>query len=443
MAILLPTSWNELRDELDYENGKIIEQGEGGHEVRRSVLPGGIRVITEKMPALQSVSLGFWVGVGSRDEQAGMYGSTHFLEHLLFKGTAQRTALDIAEAFDSVGGDSNAFTAKEQTCYYARVLTKDMPLAIDVMADMLAHSLLDEELLEKERQVILEELAMGQDDPVDVAFESFTEQLLGTHPLGRPVGGTVTEIEDVPRQSVWEHYRHYYTPEQLVITAAGGLEHREVVQQVLEAFSRYGWELPENTAPIERRAQGISHIADGINHKIIDKGCEQTHILLGVHGIISQDDRRYALNILNSAFGGGMSSRLFQEVREKRGLAYSTSAFSNSYSDAGIFGMYAGCLPDKTEQVQEILRTEFDKLAQDGLHPEELKKVIGQMQGSMLLGYESPESRMTRLGVIELGSGIYRTLEESSQKLCEVTLEQVQELAQFLAQQEMTTTIVR
>ena len=249
MPIALPVARDEITAELDYERGRLVYEGVNGNEVRRSILPGGVRVITERMPGTRGVSLGFWVGVGSRDEAPGMLGSTHFLEHLLFKGTPSRTAFDIAQAFDAVGGESNALTAKEHTCYYARVLDDDTPMAVDVLADMVSNALLDPEHLEQERGVILEEIAMDQDDPTDVAFENFVEQLMGQNPLGRPIGGTPQEIMQVPRDAVWEHYKQYYTPDRLVISAAGSLEHSHIVNLVLDALTRFGWNLLEGVAP--------------------------------------------------------------------------------------------------------------------------------------------------------------------------------------------------
>lgn len=443
MPIVLPTDLGSLAEELDYERGRLIESGDGGNEVRRSVLPGGIRVITERMPSLHSVTLGFWVGVGSRDEQPGMLGSTHFLEHLLFKGTQQRSALDIAEAFDAVGGESNALTAKEHTCYYARVLNDDIAMAVDVLADMVSDAVLDPDLLEQERGVILEELAMDQDDPTDVAFENFVEQLMGEHSLGRPIGGTPEEIRAVPRQAVWDHYQRFYTPDRLVISAAGGLEHSQIVRLVLDSLSRRGWDLPEGVAPEVRRVRRLSEITPGAELRELEKGFEQTNIVMGCPSIISGDERRFAMSVLNSALGGGMSSRLFQEIREKRGLAYSTFSFSGSYSDAGYFGMYAGCMPSKTVQVQELMTAEFAKVARDGLKETELKKVVGQLGGATVMGSEDAGSRMSRLGRAELDSGKFTSLDELLEGIRAVTLEDVHELASWVAEQQMVTTIVR
>ena len=443
MPIALPVARDEITAEFDYERGRLVYEGVNGNEVRRSILPGGVRVITERMPGTRGVSLGFWVGVGSRDEAPGMLGSTHFLEHLLFKGTPSRTAFDIAQAFDAVGGESNALTAKEHTCYYARVLDDDTPMAVDVLADMVSNALLDPEHLEQERGVILEEIAMDQDDPTDVAFENFVEQLMGQNPLGRPIGGTPQEIMQVPRDAVWEHYKKYYTPDRLVISAAGSLEHSHIVNLVLDALTRYEWNLPEGVAPVPRRVRTESGIVPFSKLHEAQKGFEQTNIVMGCPSIIAGDERRYAMSVLSSAFGSGMSSRLFQEIREKRGLAYSTFAFSGAYSDAGYFGMYAGCLPAKTEQVCELLHYEFDKLVSAGITEEELSKVRGQLAGSTVLGSEDSGSRMSRLGRAELDSGKFTSTDELLEKIRAVTLDDVHDLARYLREQQMITTIVR
>ena len=323
------------------------------------------------------------------------------------------------------------------------MLDDDAPMAVDVITDMVTNALLDPAHLEQERGVILEEIAMDQDDPTDVAFENFVEQLMGENPLGRPIGGTPQEITEVPRDAVWEHYKRYYTPDRLVISAAGSLEHSTMVRLVLEALTRYGWNLQEGVAPAPRRVRTDSGIVPLSELREVEKGFEQTNIVMGCPSIIAGDDRRYAMSVLTSAFGAGMSSRLFQEIREKRGLAYSTFAFSGAYSDAGYFGMYAGCLPAKTEQVREVMGYEFDKLATAGITEEELTKVRGQLAGSTVLGSEDSGSRMSRLGRAELDSGLFTSTDELLEKIRAVSLEEVRDLAAYLGQQQMITTIVR
>ncbi|KPN19084.1 zinc protease [Arthrobacter sp. Edens01] len=413
-----------------------------GAVVRRSVLPGGVRVLTESMPGQRSATIGFWVGVGSRDEAEGRHGSTHFLEHLLFKGTSRRSAMDIASAFDEVGGESNAATAKETTCYYARVLDTDLPMAIDVIADMVTSAVLDAEELEQERDVILEEIAMDADDPADLCHEKFAEAVLGDHPLGRPIGGTPEAIKAVPREAVLEHYRRHYRPETLVVTAAGGLEHEIVVSLVLDALKRAGWELDETAEPAPRRDTTPAQITGGGGIHVINRPVEQANIVLGCPSLTATDSRRFAMSVLNTILGGGMSSRLFQEIREKRGLVYSTYSFSAAYTDAGYFGMYAGCSPAKTRQVIDLLQSELERLAADGVEPGELARALGQISGGLVLGMEDTGSRMSRLGSAELVRGEYVDIEESLARIRAVTAEQVQELAAELAAAPRTITVV-
>jgi predicted Zn-dependent peptidase len=432
----------QLAEEFDYEHGRLVCATEGGNEVRRSVLPGGVRVLTERMPGQRSVALGFWLGVGSRDETQGMYGSTHFLEHLLFKGTSSRSALDIAEEFDAVGGESNALTAKEHTCYYARVLSEDVGMAVDVIADMVTSASIDPRELEQERGVILEEIAMDLDDPTDVAFENFTAKVMGEHPLGRPIGGTPSEITQVARDAVWEHYAKYYTPDRLVISAAGGLEHSEVVQLVLDALDRAGWELPERTTPAPRRVRTPAVLHPEFGDHTVDRAFEQANVVLGSTGLIAGSPQRYAMSVLNACLGGGMSSRLFQEIREKRGLAYNTFSFGGSYSDAGYFGMYAGCTADKAPVVVDLMRAELDRLAEEGLRDRELDKFTGQLSGATILGSEDPGSRMSRLGRSELDTGHFTDLDELHENIRAVTAQEVQDLAADLAGRPTVTTWV-
>src|SRR6185312_9733094 len=322
-------------DGHDGSDSTLISGQAGGAVVRRSVLPGGVRVLTEAMPGQRSATIGFWVGVGSRDETEGQHGSTHFLEHLLFKGTKRRTALEIASAFDEVGGESNAATAKESTCYFARVLDTDLPMAIDVIADMVTSAVIDPNELEQERDVILEEIAMDADDAGDVAHERFVEAVLGEHALGRPIGGTPEAITGIGREAVWEHYQRFYTPDELVITVAGSLDHNTVCEQVLAALRTAGWNLEEGASPVPRRSTVPVEITGSERIDVIRRPVEQVNIIMGCPGIVATDERRHVMSVLNAILGGGMSSRLFQEIREKRGLVYSTYSFASSYADAG------------------------------------------------------------------------------------------------------------
>ncbi|MCT9871159.1 M16 family metallopeptidase [Paenarthrobacter aurescens] len=422
--------------------GELIHGAEGGSVVRRSVLPGGVRVLTEAMPGQRSATIGFWVAVGSRDEADGQHGSTHFLEHLLFKGTKRRTALEIASAFDEVGGESNAATAKESTCYFARVLDTDLPMAIDVIADMITGAVLDPAELEQERDVILEEIAMDSDDPTDVAHEKFVAAVLGNHPLARPIGGTPAAIKAVARDSVWEHYQRYYRPEELVITAAGGLDHDVVCELVLDALTAAGWRLDPEAAPVDRRGTDRAVITGTSGLHVVKRPVEQANIIMGCPTIVATDDRRFVMSVLNAVLGGGMSSRLFQEIREKRGLVYSTYSFTAAYADAGYFGMYAGCTPSKVRQVLELLGAELEKLAKDGITGEELRKAVGQLSGGIVLALEDTGSRMSRLGRAELVSGEFQDIDETLARIQAVTVDEVQALAKELAAAPRTITVV-
>ncbi|WP_459384301.1 M16 family metallopeptidase [Arthrobacter humicola] len=434
-VVPLPLEQNQHADTL-------IHGADGGSEVRRSVLPGGVRVLTEAMPGQRSATIGFWVGVGSRDEAPGQHGSTHFLEHLLFKGTKRRTALEIASAFDEVGGESNAATAKESTCYFARVLDTDLPMAIDVIADMITGAVLDPQEMEQERDVILEEIAMDSDDPTDVAHENFVAAVLGTHPLGRPIGGTPAAIRAVARDSVWDHYRRYYRPDELVVTAAGGLDHDVVCGLVVDALHSAGWNLEAAAAPVQRRSTERASITGTAGLHVVKRQVEQANIIMGCPSLVATDGRRFVMSVLNAVLGGGMSSRLFQEVREKRGLVYSTYSFASSYADAGYFGMYAGCTPSKVRQVIDLLGAELDKLAADGISEEELRKAEGQLCGGIVLALEDTGSRMSRLGRAELVSGEYQDIDETLRQIKAVTAAEVQELARELAAAPRTVTVV-
>jgi predicted Zn-dependent peptidase len=401
----------------------------GGTSVRRSVLPSGVRVLTEQVPGAQSVSVSFSVAVGSRDETNNHFGSTHFLEHLLFKGTKKRTALDIAVAFDSVGGSSNASTGKEHTSYYARVQDKALPIAVDVIADMLTSSLIDPTEFENERPVILEELAMNDDDPHDVVHEEFSTAVLGDHPLGRPIGGTQETISAVTRAAVWEHYQQNYRPQDLVVAAAGSVDHQGLVKLVEQGLLAAGWDLSIAAEPVARRLLHPAKISRGVKVKVINRPISQVNIVLGSEGLSVDDPRRHAMGILNTVLGGGMSSRLFQEIREKRGLAYSVYSFNQAYSDAATFGLYSGCSPAKAIEVTTLMLEELEKVATKGITKAELELAQGNISGSLALKFETNQARMSRLATAEIVSGEFMDLDESLLRFEQVSLGDVQSLA--------------
>jgi predicted Zn-dependent peptidase len=417
---------------LPLEQSDLSFTASGGSSVRRSVLPSGVRILSEQVPGSQSVSASFAVAVGSRDETNNHFGSTHFLEHLLFKGTKTRTAMDIAVAFDSVGGSSNASTGKEHTSYYAKVQDKALPIAVEVIADMLTSSLIDETEFENERPVILEELAMNDDDPQDVAHEAFSEAVLGDHPLGRPIGGTIETISNVSRAAVWEHYQQNYRPQDLVVTAAGSVDHQELIKLVEQALDSAGWDLGLEAKPVPRRLLTPAKILRGSKLNVIHRPISQVNILVGSEGLYVDDPRRYAMGVLNTVLGGGMSSRLFQEIREKRGLAYSVYSFNQGYSDAATFGLYAGCSPAKAKEVTQLMIAELEKVAESGITQDELALAKGNISGSLALKFETNQARMSRLASAEIVSGEFMDLDETIARFDDVVLSEVQALARDL-----------
>jgi predicted Zn-dependent peptidase len=372
-----------------------------GGTVRRTVLPSGLRVLTEAIPAMRSVSFGIWVSIGSRDETPELSGASHFLEHLLFKGTHRRSALDISAEIEAVGGETNAFTAKEYTCYYARVLDADLPLAIDVMCDLITDSLLAEADVETERGVILEEIAMVDDEPGDEVHDLFADAVYGDHPLGRRISGTPRTIAAMTRDQIHSFYRSRYAAPTVVVTAAGNLDHGEVVERVAAAFERSRY-FGGTADPAPARHTDVSVPFAARQLKVQNKDTEQAHVVLGCAGLTRSDERRFALGALNNVLGGGMSSRLFQQIRERRGLAYSVYSYTSQYADSGLFAVYAGCAPGKVDEVLALTRDELAKVAASGVTDAEVARGKGMLKGSLVLGLEDTGSRMSRLGKGEM-----------------------------------------
>ena len=383
---------------------------------------------------VRSVAFGVWVGVGSRDETGSLAGASHYLEHLLFKGTRKRDAMAIAAELEAVGGEINAFTAKEYTCYYARVLDADTPLAVDVICDMVTSSVLAAREVENERGVILEEIAMHDDDPGDAVHDVFADIVWPDTPLGRPVLGTVDSITSISRSAIAGYYRRRYRPENLVIAAAGNLDHRTLVRLVRKAFE--GIDVDVDATPAHPRVGGRTPAFTPAS-AVLTRPTEQANLVLGLPGLRRLDDRRFVLGVLNSAFGGGMSSRLFQEVREKRGLAYSVYSFTSHYADTGIFGVYAGCHPHRARDVLELCREQLAMVATGGLAADELERGKGQMRGGLVLGLEDTGSRMSRLGKAELVYGELLSVDEVLARINAVTVDDVQMLAHELLGQPL------
>jgi predicted Zn-dependent peptidase len=409
--------------------------------IERTEFSSGLRVVTERMPGVRSVSLGFWVLAGSRDEPPAISGSSHFLEHLLFKGTKVRSARDIAEDFDAVGGDVNAFTSKEYTCYYARILDKDIEMAVDHLADMFQYSVLRSRDLDGERQVILEEINMHEDSPEEVVHDLFTEALWPNHPLGRPVLGTAETIRAATRNKVHRFYRRHYVPGRLVVAAAGNLRHEDLIGmlrsrmdtgRIVGTGDPKGWNLRASQTAPESSARPL----------VKRRKTEQAHICLGTNGLPRSDPDRFAFQIVNGALGTGMSSRLFQEIREKRGLVYSVYSYHSQYTEAGLFSCYAGTTPARAQEVIGLLRRELEDVAGGGLTAEEFSRAKGHVKGSMVLSLEDPGSRMSRIGKSEIGHGEILTVSQALKRVEDVSLEDARRVAKRILSQPMTLTVL-
>jgi len=393
--------------------------------VRRTVLPGGLRVVTERVPSVRSASVGLWVNVGSRDEGPTVAGAAHFLEHLLFKATPTRTSVEIAQSVDAVGGELNAFTSKEHTCYYAHVLDDDLEMAVDLVADVVLNGVCAPADVELERDVVLEEIAMRDDDPEDTLGDVFLSAMFGDHPVGRPVIGSVESVSSMTRQQLHSFHVRRYTPERMVLAVAGNIDHDHVVAL---ARNYFGARLVKGRKPLPPR-RGAGRVPGGPELTLIGRDCEQTHLTLGVRVPGRHWPNRWSLSVLNTALGGGLSSRLFQQIREARGLAYSVYSAVDAFSDSGAFSVYAGCLPERFDEVVRVAAEVVDTVAREGITEAECRIAKGSLRGGLLLGLEDSASRMNRLGRSELNFGEYRTLASTLRHIEEVTVEDVNAVA--------------
>jgi predicted Zn-dependent peptidase len=401
--------------------------GQVTSQVRRTVLPGGLRVVTEHMVGARSATIGVWVGVGSRHETGSLHGASHFLEHLLFKGTTERSALDISIALDAVGGEFNAFTAKEYTCFHARVLDEDLPLAVDVLGDMITSSVIAHDDVEAEREVILDEIAMHDDDPDDVVHNLFAEIAYGADsPLGRSIAGTEASITGLDRTRIRRFYKRHYRPSNMVVAVAGNLDHARVVRQVRTAFGRAGFLGGDATPELPRTPKPVRVMPGSVT---TSRPFEQVNVVLGMEGLPRDHPDRFALGVLNTALGGGTSSRLFQEIRERRGLAYSVYSFASHHAESGLVGVAVGCLPAKLDEVLATVRQELAKVAAEGITADELRIGKGQLRGGLVLGLEDSASRMSRLGRAELVHDELLEIDDVLGRIDAVTLEQVRAVA--------------
>jgi predicted Zn-dependent peptidase len=378
---------------------------------RKSILDNDVRIITEEIPYLQSVSLGIWVRSGSRFEQPEVNGICHFIEHMLFKGTAKRSAFDIAKEIDAVGGVLNAFTSKEMTSFYCKVLNENLDLAVDLLSDIFLNASFPEDEIEREKQVICQEIHQMEDSPEDLVHEILGIQFWKDDPLGLPILGTVPTVEGLGRHTMISFKADYYTPDETIICAAGKLEH----DQVVDLFNR------RMIAVGGKRPLGLQKAAKiNASALVLERDLEQVHVCIAVEGPSALDEKRHAAYILNTILGGGMSSRLFQEVREKRALAYSVYSFLSSLSDTGMFGLYAGCDPERLEELVNVTGRESLNLA-TSLTEDDIATAKSQIKGSIILAMESTDSRMNRLAKGEYYFGRYISVDEMINSVESVT----------------------
>ncbi len=395
--------------------------------VKRSVHSSGLRIVTEEVPSVRSAAVGIWVNVGSRDEAPATAGASHFLEHLLFKGTTSRTALEISSSIESVGGEMNAFTSKEYTCFYARVIDTDLPMAIDVVSDLITSSIVTALDVDAERKVVLEEIAMRDDDPSDLVHDLFSDTYYGDTAIGRPILGTIDSIKGMSRNTVFNYYKKKYLPQDLVVAVAGNIKHKRVVAMVEEALSRDNF-LDELGAPVLRPNTPIKNSKQQ-SVGLLYKKSEQAHMFYGMEGVARADERRFAMGVLSAALGGGMSSRLFQEIREKRGLAYSVYAYAQQFAGSGVLGFYAGCNPTKAIEVVEIIRSVLSDVADNGMTHEEIERAKGAVRGSLVLSQEDSGSRMSRIGKNEIVYGQVMDFDDILKAISRVSATDIREIA--------------
>lgn len=385
-----------------------------------TTLPNGLRIISQDMPSVRSATIGCWVDAGSRDEDPIEAGASHFLEHLLFKGSETMSAHQISEAFDAVGARHNASTSKEYTCYWARVRDADLQLAIDILAEMLQRPAFRQYEIDSERHVVLEEINMNEDDPSDVAHELFVKALWDSHPLAPPILGTPESIGGMNRDTIRGYWARRYAPSSVVVSAAGRIDHDDLVMRIGDAMGEW-----------EGGTTSRSPVLAAIDSKVevTRRDTEQAHLVLGSEGLPRGDDRRFALTIVDHVLGGGMSSRLFREIREQRGLAYAVNSFRMPFLETGAVAVYAGTTPTQASEVLKLIRAEFDKMMESGPSTDELKRAKGNVEGSLALSLEESSSRMSRLGREELTGIEHLSVDEVVERIEAITIDEAVEVA--------------
>ena len=389
--------------------------------IRREVFPNGLTVITEAMPHVRSVSVGIWMKTGSRREALEHNGVSHFIEHMLFKGTENRTAEQIARSVDSIGGHLDAFTAKECVCFNTKILDEHLPIALEVLSDLVLNPLFEDGDIARERKVVLEELKMDEDNPDYLVHEIFTQNFWKDNSLGKPILGTKESIKRLEEKALWEHFRRYYAPNNMIVSAAGNLEHRHLVDLVGKYYGAL-----EAGPPVEPDPVPVPHSRLTLRNK---KNLEQVHLCLGVPSYPLPHERRFACYLLNTSLGGGMSSRLFQNIRERQGLAYAVFSELSPYRDAGCLSVYAGTSADTVEKVIELILQEFRDLKANPVSAEELRRAKDHLKGSLMLSLESTTSRMSNLARQEMYFGKFFSLDEITSKIEQVAPEELQEIA--------------
>ncbi|HEX2024514.1 MAG TPA: pitrilysin family protein [Acidimicrobiales bacterium] len=401
--------------------------------IRTTRLGNGIHVVTEWMPGSHSVTTGYWVDAGSRDEEPAIAGASHFLEHLLFKGTATRSARDIAESIEAVGGDMNAFTTKEYTSFYTRLLDDDLDLGLDILSDIMWAPAFRPEEIEAERQVILEEILMHEDEPSDLVHELFNDALFPGHPLGRPVLGDRSTITAMTRDAINEYFEALYRPESIVVAAAGNVDHDRVVAGVEKRFDgRLGARPPRQRPALPPARSVVVH----------NRPTEQAHLVVGMRALDRADDDRFTLSVLNQVLGGGMSSRLFQEIREKRGLVYSVYSYRAAYVESGALAIYAGTSPGRAHEVLELIDEELDRLLESGVSERELTVAKGHVKGSLALSLEDSAGRMSRIGRSQLVHGTVMTFDELVARTEAVTADDLRRVTDRVIRGERVLAVV-
>jgi predicted Zn-dependent peptidase len=395
--------------------------------INRTTLDSGLRIITDSDATVRSASVGYFVNIGSRDEAPEESGASHFLEHVLFKGTSRRNSKEISSSIENLGGGINAYTTNEFTSFYAKVVDEDLPLAVDVLSDVITSAVVTNEEFETERNVVFQEMAMRDDDPQDCADEAFTQAFWGDHPLGVSILGTKESMSAITRDQIFNYYKSHYTPETMVVSAAGNINHQQIVDLVQKNLDRDNF-LVGNASPKVRDYTPFTPKSSP-KVKLHEGSFEQTNLFLGLEGVGRKDPRSTALKVLTIGIGSGMSSRLFQEIREKRGLVYSVDGLVRRYVGSGYFAIYAGCAPDKALEVVKISREILHDVATNGITDEEFDRGINAVRAGILLAGEDSAYRMDRVGSAEIWDGYAKTSDEMMADLKGVTKDQVEEIA--------------